>query len=151
MLSRTSQHALRAVLYLARRWNEGPVPVDTIADALGAPRNYLSKTLHLLAKHGIVDSVRGVHGGFSLAVAPERLPLSRVVDLFDEPRTTGMCLLGGRPCDATAPCVAHRRWTAIADAARAPLATTTIADLLGAPAAAEGGTLATPGAALAAR
>ena len=151
MVSRTSQHALRAVLYLARRSNEGPVPVDTIADALGAPRNYLSKTLHLLAKHGVVDSVRGVHGGFSLAVAPERLPLARVVDLFDEPRTTGMCLLGGRPCDASAPCVAHRRWTAIADAARAPLATTTVADLLGEPAAAEHGTLANPSATLAVR
>jgi Rrf2 family protein len=135
MVSRTSQHALRAVLYLARRWGEGPVPVETIADALGAPRNYLSKTLNVLARHDIVDGVRGVHGGFTLAVAPDRLPLARVVDLFDEPRTTGVCLLGGRPCNAAAPCAAHRRWTAITDAARAPLATTTVADLLGDPAA----------------
>ena len=139
MVSRTSEHALRAVLYLARRWGEGPVPVDTIADALGAPRNYLSKTLNALAKHEIVDGVRGVHGGFQLAIAPERLPLSRVVGLFDEPRTSRMCLLGGRPCDDAAPCVAHRRWMAITDAARLALATTTVADLLGAPAAADRG------------
>ena len=41
--------------------------MDTIAGALGAPRNYLSKTLNVLAKHEIVDGVRGVHGGFALA------------------------------------------------------------------------------------
>ena len=71
MVSRTSQHALRAVLYLARRWSEGPVPVDTIAAALGAPRNYLSKTLNALTKAGVLRSARGPMGGFTLAVPPQ--------------------------------------------------------------------------------
>jgi len=131
MVSRTAEHAIRAVLYLARRPGGAPVAVDTIADSLGAPRNYLSKTLHALAKHGVVESVRGVRGGFRLAVAADALPLSRIVELFDEPRATGMCLLGGRPCDVRLPCAAHRRWSAIADAAHAPLRTTTVADMIG--------------------
>ena len=138
MLSRTSEHAIRAVLFLATRRGEGPVPVpvDVIAEALDAPRNYLSKTLYELAKAGLVDSVRGVRGGFTLAVVPERLTVARVAAIFDEPRASGMCLLGGRPCDDRTPCAAHDRWSAIVDAARAPLATTTIADLLARPAAA---------------
>jgi Rrf2 family protein len=136
MLSRTSEHAIRAVLYLAGRRGEGPVPVDAIAEALDAPRNYLSKTLYALAKAGVVDSVRGVRGGFTLAVPPEALAVADVVAVFDAPRDSGMCLLGGRPCDHRAPCDAHDRWVAMSDAARAPLDTTTIADLLGRPAAA---------------
>ena len=84
MVSRTSQHALRAVLYLARRWSEGPVPVDTIAAALGAPRNYLSKTLHQLAKQGLVHGTRGPHGGFVLAVPASELSVAQVVASFED-------------------------------------------------------------------
>lgn len=131
MVSRTAEHALRALLYLARRQGEGPVPVDVVAREIEAPRNYLSKILCQLAQHGLVDGVRGVHGGFALAAAPERLTLARVFDLFDEPRGSGRCLLGGRACDPAAPCAAHERWSAITAVARAPLTTTTLADLLG--------------------
>jgi Rrf2 family protein len=143
MVSRTAEHALRALLYLARRQGEGPVPVDVIAREIEAPRNYLSKILYLLAQHGLVDGVRGVHGGFVLAAAPEQVTLARLFDLFDEPRASGQCLLGGRACDPAAPCAAHERWSAIRAVARAPLTTTTIADLLGrrAGAAADSGAL----------
>jgi Rrf2 family protein len=131
MISRTAEHALRAVLYLACRRGEGPVPVETIAAALGAPRNYLSKTLYVLGRQGIVDSVRGVHGGFWLAADPAALSVAQLAEPFADSRASGQCLLGGRPCAAAVPCAAHRAWTAVTEAARRPLATTTIADLLG--------------------
>lgn len=131
MISRTAEHALRAVLYLARHADSGPVSVDVIAEALGAPRNYLSKTLHQLAKQRLVASQRGPNGGFWLAVPADRLTVARLVEAFDEPRAGSRCLLGERPCDPDAPCAAHERWTAVTAATRTPLARTTIADLLG--------------------
>lgn len=131
MLSNTADYALRATLVLARRFGAGPVRVEEIATATGAPRNYLSKTLHALVKAGIVASARGPHGGFMLAVAPAALPLARIIDCFDAPRPSGQCLLGTGPCDAAHPCAAHHQWTAILAARRAPLASTTVADLVG--------------------
>lgn len=131
MISRTAEHALRAVLFLARHTETGPVPVEVIAEALGAPRNYLSKTLHQLAKRHLVASQRGPNGGFQLAVPADRLTVMDVVEAFDEPRSGAICLLGGRPCSQEAPCAAHARWTAVTAATRAPLTGTTIADLLG--------------------
>ena len=131
MLSVTADHAVRALLVLGRHYGERPVRADEIADATGAPRNYLAKTLNVLAKSGIVSSARGPFGGFALAVAPERLTLARVVDLFDEPRSQSKCMLGTAPCDPHRPCAAHVRWTAITNARRAPLCATSIADLLG--------------------
>ena len=131
MLSHTSDYALRAMLVLARRHGGRPVRVEEIAAATGAPRNYLGKTLHALTKAGLVTSARGPAGGFSLAVAPEALTLARVIDCFDEPRPSGHCLLGAGACNPARPCAAHHRWTAILAARRAPLATTTLADLLG--------------------
>lgn len=133
MLSLTTEHAIRAVLLLARTAHGGPLRADEIADGIGAPRNYLAKTLHLLAKAGILASTRGPTGGFALAVPPERLTLADVVDRFDAPRANPRCLLGARACDASAPCAAHQRWSAIADARRAPLVETTFADLLDQP------------------
>ena len=130
MLSHTSDYALRATLVLARRHGAGPVQTEEIAEATGAPRNYLSKTLHALVKAGIATSARGPRGGFTLAVPADALTLARVIDCFDEPRAHTRCLLGTGPCDAERACAAHHRWAAIAAARRTPLTTTTIADLL---------------------
>lgn len=130
MLSQTSEHAVRAVLYLAQRAQGESVPADVIADALGAPRNYLAKTLNALAKAGIVASMRGPTGGFRLAVSADGLTLEEVIRPFDEARARRVCLLGGKPCCDEAPCAAHFRWKAVNEDVWAPLRRTTVADLL---------------------
>ena len=134
MLSKTAEYALRALLVLARRGTTGTVRAEEIADAVGAPRNYMAKTLHALTKEGLVASARGPLGGFTLTVAPDSISVARVADAFTEARGTGLCLLGDGPCDRAAPCAAHARWTSVRAAAREPLASTTLADLLDTPA-----------------
>jgi Rrf2 family protein len=130
MLSQTAEHALRAVLFLARVPDGRPVPADVIARALDAPANYLSKTLHLLAKAGVVEGVRGPSGGFRLVVPAAQLTVARVAEVFDDRESRRVCLLGGGTCDPAAPCDAHVKWLAVTQATREPLSTTTIADLL---------------------
>lgn len=130
MLSQTAEYALRAALYLAREPNRRPITADTIARALGAPPNYMSKTLNTLAKAGILAGMRGPTGGFMLVRDPARLTVAEVIGTFDEPTARPMCLLGGRPCNAEHPCQAHVRWVAVTAAMREPLTSTTVADLL---------------------
>ncbi len=130
MLSSTSDYALRALLVLATADHGRPMRAEEIARATGSPANYLAKTLNALAKAGIVASARGPLGGFTLLVPADELSLARIVDCFDEARPSTRCLLGNRPCDARHPCRAHARWTAVQAARRAPLADTTVADLL---------------------
>lgn len=130
MLSSTSDYALRAALLLARHQGGRPLRADEIAEATGAPRNYMAKTLNALAKAGIVTSSRGPLGGFALGCPPEALTIARVIDCFVEARPQRLCLLGNGPCDARHPCSAHGRWTAIKDARRALFADTTVADLI---------------------
>lgn len=131
MLSTTADHALRAVLYLSRFPPGTRVPADEIADATGAPRNYLAKTLHALVRSGVVSSARGPLGGFALAIPAEVLTVARVVDPFDEPRAHPRCMLGRHPCSSLTPCAVHVRWTEVLEARRGPLAKTTIARLTG--------------------
>ena len=137
MLSQTAEYALRAALYLAERDGSGPVPVGEMAQALGIPQNYLSKTLHVLARGGVLTSLRGKGGGFQLARAPQRIPLLDVVAPFDRLEERQQCLLQRRECTDGAACAAHWRWKAVASQVATFFRTTTIADI--APARLKGG------------
>jgi Rrf2 family transcriptional regulator, iron-sulfur cluster assembly transcription factor len=130
MLSTTFSYALRAVLLLARDRDRGPLSAEEIAEATGAPANYMAKTLNALAKKGFLVSTRGPAGGFSLAVLPENIPLSQLVDCFEERPLNQRCLLGNGACNSTRPCTAHHAWSAVQSARRAPLDSTTVASLL---------------------
>ena len=131
MISQTSDYALRAVIVLAGELNRQPMRAEVVADATGAPRNYMGKTLNALVKAGLLKSARGPQGGFSLAIPPEAISVARVIDCFAEPRTNPRCLLGNKPCDGTNPCAAHTLWTQVNNSRREPFANTTIADLIG--------------------
>lgn len=130
MLSATAEHAVRAVLLLARHSGTKTLSADAIAAELGAPRNYLAKTLNALAKAGVVHSARGAAGGFTLAIAPESLTLARVIAPFDDHSRAPACLLRNQACDPQNACAVHARWNAIVGHAAAKFERTTIADLL---------------------
>jgi Rrf2 family protein len=129
MLSTTADHALRAVLMLARD-DARPYTAEAIARAIGAPPNYLAKTLHALAKDGILTSMRGPLGGFTLAVPPGTLSIARIVAVFDEPHRNPKCLLRDSACTPLAPCTAHSRWRRITGELQDVLANTSVASLL---------------------
>lgn len=131
MLSQTAEYALRAVIYLADRPNGQPVRVDEIGDVLGIPPSYLSKTLNTLARARILNSLRGRHGGFQLAVAPEDLTLMRVVAPFDSIVERRHCLLGRPSCNDKVACAAHAAWKDTAERIAAFFRTTTVADIRG--------------------
>lgn len=130
MLSRTAGYAVRAVVLLARHYGERPLSADEIASTLGAPRNYLSKTLNALTHRGILTSARGPGGGYALAVSPDALSVADIADVFADARPDGArCLLDDSLCDPRDPCSAHRRWTEITLSAREPLLRTAIGEL----------------------
>jgi Rrf2 family protein len=128
MLTNTAEYALRAVLYLASAEEGAPIRVESIADRLEVPRNYLSKVMHVLARSGTLKSLRGPHGGFSLARPATEITLAEVIDPFDP--LEDRCLLMRRRCSDSDPCIAHHRWREVAMQMRAFFRTTTVDDLL---------------------
>lgn len=129
-ISSTTQYALRAVLFVAEHGADEPVRVDAIATALNVPRNYLSKTLHALARDGVLRSGRGPRGGFQLAMPPGQISLARVAAPFGE-LASRSCLLGRPACGWKNPCSVHSRWEEVSNALQSFFRDTTIADLLG--------------------
>ena len=133
MLSQTAAYALNAVLYLAEHDDGTPVNTAVMAQALGIPQNYLSKTLHALARGGILTSVRGPAGGFRLAREPRRVSLLEIVGPFDPIGAQRRCLLGRPQCTDRNACAAHEAWKHTADLIARFFRSTTVADLIIAP------------------
>lgn len=130
MLNHSADYALRAVLFVARHADGGLCSADTIATALGVPRNYLGKVLHGLVRARVLASVRGPHGGFRLAADADALTLEQVVGGFQRLPERRVCLLGDRPCDAAQPCGVHQRWQHMTDPIARFFRETTVAVML---------------------
>jgi Rrf2 family protein len=130
MLTKTGLHAVRAVVALAR------LPADTYAGAasvareIGAPPNYLGKLLQTLAREGLVQSQKGLGGGFRLARPPEDISLLDVVEPIEQVSRWSGCILGWPECSDRSPCALHDRYKAVRDAYLRLLTQTTIATLL---------------------
>ena len=133
MLSQTAEYALRTVLYLGAEQQDGLHRVGDVAEALGIPRNYLSKTLHILARAGVLTSSRGKHGGFRLTKSPSKVTLAEVVAPFDGPTGARICLLGRAACRDSDPCPAHGKWKAVSNEVSTFFRETTVGDLLQGP------------------
>jgi Rrf2 family protein len=128
-LPQTAEYALRAVCYIAEHEASGPIPVSEVATALAAPQNYLSKTLHQLRTRGVLRSVRGARGGYTLGGPGAALRLADIVEPFLV-ETEHRCIMGRARCRDDAPCGAHWRWKEVKDTARAFFLELTVADLL---------------------
>jgi len=129
MLSQTAEYALRAAVWLADHQGS-PVRVGDLANALKVPKNYLSKTMHQMARAGVLSSVRGKNGGFTLAKKPASIRLLDIVRPFEPLMDRRACGLGRPACSDANPCGAHARWKAVKDTTMTFFSQTTLGDLI---------------------
>lgn len=133
MLSQTAEYALRAALWLAEHPDRAPARVGELAVALRVPQNYLSKTLHQLARVGVLASSRGKGGGFRLARDAGRIVLVDIVAPFDRLGERSRCILGRPVCSDQTACPAHERWKDVTERTVAFFRETTLQDLVQTP------------------
>jgi Rrf2 family iron-sulfur cluster assembly transcriptional regulator len=128
VVSRTAEYAIRAVLALAGLASGEARTAAELAEELGVPKNYLSKTLNRLARCGLLTSVRGPRGGFRLARPASEIPMAEIVAEFDDSSPSGRCVMGGRQCDGRDPCVAHEQWKQWSESMARLMGDTTVAE-----------------------
>src|SRR5512134_60457 len=80
ILSRTSQYAVQALIYMATQPGATPVLNKDIAAQLGVPAPYLAKILQSLAKGNLLFSFRGRLGGFCLREETTLEKLAKAVE-----------------------------------------------------------------------
>ena len=116
MLSITtkSPYAVRALTELARTGGTEPVPIGELARRRDIPVQFLEQLFAVLRRAGVLNSQRGVKGGYSFARPPSEISVLEVVELLDGP-------LGAGAQDVFADAAA---------AARAVLANASVADVV---------------------
>ncbi|KAB2308611.1 Rrf2 family transcriptional regulator [Betaproteobacteria bacterium SCN2] len=113
ILSRTSQYAVQALIYMATQPMGTPILNKDIAAKLNVPAPYLAKILQSLAKGNLLYSFRGRLGGFCLKEDGARMTLMDILLLTEGPAFTQSCLLGLKKCSDDTACPVHFRWAPV--------------------------------------
>jgi Rrf2 family cysteine metabolism transcriptional repressor len=115
VITSKSPYAVRALAELARRGDAAPVPIGDLARARDIPPQFLEGLFATLRRAGILQSQRGVKGGYSFARPAAEVTVLEVVELLE----------GELGAEAPAGSI----WTEATEAVRSILAGTTIADV----------------------
>ena len=134
-LSTKGRYSVTALYELARHYGEGVVPLKTIAKTQGISENYLEQLMSPLRRAGLVESVRGAQGGYTLALPPEEVTISRIITAVEGPIALVDCLLtsaesGEQSCVRAGRCVTRQIWEEVCDNINSVLNNISLADLL---------------------
>jgi len=92
MLSKKTQYAFKALMYLAEHSKENPVLISEISKKKRIPLKFLENILLELRHAGILDSKKGKGGGYFFRVSPEKIALAKVMRLLDGPIALLSCV-----------------------------------------------------------
>lgn len=129
ILSRTSQYAVQALIYMATQPADTPVLNKDIAERLGVPAPYLTKILQSMVKGNLLVSFRGRLGGFQLREGGRDISLMQIVQLTEGAAFADNCLLGLKKCSAVTACPLHFRWVPVKEKILKLLEETTLGKL----------------------
>ena len=130
--SSRSHYGLRAMVALARSYPRGPVPLAEIARSEDISFGYLEQLLASLRRAGLVGSTRGVHGGYQLTAAPDRVTVGQVLRALEGPIAPAECAseTGNHGyCHRETDCLSRVFWENLRDSIARVLDETTLADL----------------------
>jgi Rrf2 family protein len=128
-ISAKTDYALRAAIELAGLETDNPVKGEAIATAQGVPLRFLENILGDLRNAGIVESRRGVEGGYLLSRPPAEITLADVIRAVDGPLAN---VAGTRPNLLQYEGSTEKLreiWVAVRAALRSVLEETTLADV----------------------
>lgn len=133
MLSNSCKYGIRAVVYLASRHTKSNIGIREISGDLGLPSPFLAKILQQLAKHKILNSVKGPNGGFTLKRKPESITMLDIVKIIDGDNLFKNCLIHEGACNdvkkSRKACPVHDDYSAIRAKIDGLFRNRTIADL----------------------
>ena len=131
MFSKACEYGIRAMLYIAEQsQKDNRVNIKEISSAIDSPEAFTAKVLQQLARNGIVDSLKGPTGGFS--IPKERLSeikLQDIVYAIDGDQIYKGCGLGLPECSDERPCPVHHKFAGVRDGLKEMLETTTVNEL----------------------
>lgn len=116
MLSLTCKTAIKAVIYLASKFESGEkAGIKEIADFINASEHTVGKMLQTLVKEEVINSAKGPTGGFYITAKQKNQSILNIIDAIDGKEVFDECGLGLSKCSSTHPCPIHNDYKIIRD------------------------------------
>ncbi len=116
MLSLTCKTAIKAVIYLASKFESGQkASIIEIAEFINASEHTVGKMLQILVKQKVINSAKGPTGGFYITEKQKKQPVMNIIDAIDGKTIFDQCGLGLSKCSSTHPCPIHTDYKIIRD------------------------------------
>ena len=108
-ISRKTDYALRMLSMLVKD-EDNLLSVRTAAEQVGVPYSFARSIQHGLVQAGIVESLRGVHGGMRLKIDPADITIRQVVEAVQGPLVMNDCTVDESSCSRSNTCCYHPIW-----------------------------------------
>lgn len=129
-LSRLTDYAIVVVAELAR--TPGTLQAaGGLSDRTRIPEPTVAKVLKILTRGGVVDSARGVNGGYVITRALSDIAIGEVIAAMNGPLTLTACVDDNdTDCDIADHCLMKGRWNPVNDAIAAAFASVKLSDMI---------------------
>lgn len=134
-LSTKGEYGVMACYELARCCGEAPVPLKAVAERQGISEAYLEQLVGALRRAGLVRSVRGSQGGYTLGRSPESITVGDIIRVLEGPIAPVDCVSEGSAagllqCARSDGCVTRVIWERLRDSMTQVLDSISLADLV---------------------
>ncbi|SFT70587.1 Rrf2 family protein [Algoriphagus locisalis] len=131
MFSKACEYGIKAMIYIATQSLKGDrVKIGDIVEKVGSPEAFTAKTLSILVKNNLVESLKGPYGGFF--IQPENMKSIKVIHILsviDGDSIFKGCGLGLSECNAKQPCPMHSKFVKIRAELKSALESTNLLEL----------------------
>ena len=114
-LSTRTRYGVRLMVTLAINYGKNPVFLKDIAKGENISEKYLSLIIIPLRGVGLVNSIRGAHGGYSVAKDPAQITLKDIVDILEGDCSLVDCVKNPSFCPRVSICASHDIWSIIGE------------------------------------
>lgn len=131
-LSTKGRYGLKAMLDLAVHNSEGQVVLKNIAERQGISENYLEQLFSSLKKAGLVKSIRGSLGGYTLGDSPENISVGDILRALEGSLAPVDCVAEDQPpgCNRCDSCVTRGVWQKMLDSINKVVDSTSLESLV---------------------
>ena len=112
-LSTRTRYGVRLMIALAYKYGQANVFLKDIAKGENISEKYLSLIIIPLRRVGLVNSIRGAHGGYSLAKDPSQITLKEIVDVLEGDCSLVDCVKNPSSCPRVPICAIRDIWSII--------------------------------------
>ena len=130
LITRNTDYAVRALCYISKN-PDASVSVSELVVELKIPRPFLRKILQTLSGEGLLRSVKGQRGGFSLACSPKKILLTDLIRIFQNTIHLNECIFKKKLCPNRSVCLLKKQIDSIEADVLRRLHKITIASLSG--------------------